>query len=96
MEDFSLRLAEVIRCSGKKQVEIANAVHISKQCISDFKSGKSNTSIHTIELLCKFLEVSTEYLLGLNDECATCANKNKTYDFEYSHGDTKLIHREKK
>lgn len=66
MEDiFTLRFREAIKTSGITQAELANRVKISKQCISDFKSGKSFPSIQTLRLLCKYLDVSADYLLGL-------------------------------
>lgn len=40
MDDiFTIRFREAIKTSGMTQVELANRVKISKQCISDFKSG---------------------------------------------------------
>ena len=64
---FKKRFNEVLKISGKTQVEIAKAVHVTKQCITDYKTGKSVPSIETLYLLCKFLEVSADYLLGLSD-----------------------------
>lgn len=64
---FQERFNELLKISGKKQTEIANAVKVSKQCISDYKSGKSVPSIETLYLLCQFLDVSADYLLGLSD-----------------------------
>lgn len=67
MEDFNKRLAEAIKESGKKQTVIAKEAGVSKQCISDFKAGKSYPSLQTLALLCRSLDVSSDYLLGLND-----------------------------
>ena len=64
---FTKRFNEILKISGKTQVEIAKAVHVTKQCITDYKTGKSVPSIETLYLLCKFLEVSADYLLGLSD-----------------------------
>ena len=64
---FKKRFNEILKISGKTQVEIAKAVHVTKQCITDYKTGKSVPSIETLYLLCKFLEVSADYLLGLSD-----------------------------
>ena len=64
---FKKRFNEILKISGKTQVEIAKAVHVTKQCITDDKTGKSVPSIETLYLLCKFLEVSADYLLGLSD-----------------------------
>lgn len=46
---------------------MARAANVSKQCISDYKKGKSLPSIDTLYLICKYLDVSADYLLGLED-----------------------------
>ena len=53
--------------SGKTQIEIARAVNVSKQCINDYKTGKSLPSLETFIALCKYLDVPSDYLLGLED-----------------------------
>ena len=65
---FQERLMECIKNSGKTQVNIAQEANISKQCISDYKAGKSTPSIDTLRLLCKSLDVSADYLLELSDD----------------------------
>ncbi len=55
-----------MRFSNVKQTELAVAANVSKQCISDYKSGKSVPSIDTLYLLCKYLDVSADYLLGID------------------------------
>ena len=65
--EFTKRFNEILTNCGKSQVEIAKALNISKQCISDYKSGKSVPSIETLYLLCEFLDVSADFLLGLTD-----------------------------
>ena len=64
---FTKRFNEILKISGKTQVEIAKAIHVTKQCVTDYKTGKSVPSIETLYLLCKFLEISADYLLGLSD-----------------------------
>lgn len=64
---FTERFNEILKQSGKTQVEIANALNITKQCVNDYKTGKSVPSIETLYSLCKFLDVSADYLLGLTD-----------------------------
>ena len=65
---FVERFNEILKISGKKQTEVAAAVNVSKQFISDYKKGKSVPSVETLYLLCRFLDVSSDYLLGLSDE----------------------------
>ncbi len=65
---FQERFVEIVKISGKRQTEIAEAINVSKQCVSDYKTGKSVPSIETLYLLCEFLDVSADYLLGLSDD----------------------------
>ncbi len=63
---FTERFNEVLEYSYVKQTDLAKAAKVSKQCISDYKSGKSVPSLDTLYLMCKFLDVSADYLLGLD------------------------------
>lgn len=65
---FTERFNELIKITDKTQVEIAEEINVSKQCISDYKSGKSFPSLTTLCLLCRCFDVSSDYLLGLTDE----------------------------
>lgn len=65
---FTERFCEVLRYSGIRQTVLAEAVQVSKQCISDYKAGKSFPSVETFYLICRTLDVSADYLLGLSDE----------------------------
>ena len=65
---FIERFNEVLKISGKSQVQLAKEINVSKQCISDYKSGKSLPSLQTLYLICKNLDVTSDYLLGLSDE----------------------------
>lgn len=65
---FTKKFNEVLSQSNKTQTKLAKEIGISKQCITDFKSGKSYPSIETLRLIAIALEVSTDYLLGLEDE----------------------------
>ena len=64
---FVERFNEILKTCGISQVELARAVRVSKQCITDYKTGKSVPSLETLYLLCKCLDVSADYLLGLSN-----------------------------
>lgn len=64
---FTERFNEILKQCGKTQVEIARALNVTKQCVNDYKTGKSVPSVETLYLLCKILDVSADYLLGLID-----------------------------
>lgn len=63
---FKERFNEALSYSYVKQTELAKAAKVSKQCISDYKAGKSVPSIDTLFLICRYLDVSSDYLLGLD------------------------------
>ena len=65
---FTERFNELIKASGKSQVSLAEEINVSKQCVSDYKSGKSLPSLQTLYLICKALDTTADYLLGLSDE----------------------------
>ena len=64
---FQERFNECLQYAGVKQFDLARAANVSKQCVTDYKRGKSVPSIDTLYLICKFLDVSADYLLGLED-----------------------------
>ena len=64
---FTERFNECLKQTELKQTEIAKYCHIAKQTITNFKSGRAYPSIDTLFLLCKALDVSADYLLGLED-----------------------------
>lgn len=65
---FHERFIECLRFSNVKQRDLAVAANVSKQCISDYKAGKSVPSIDTLYLICNFLDVSADYLLGIDEK----------------------------
>lgn len=64
---FQQRFNECLKYGDVKQTELAKAANVSKQCISDYKSGKSVPSIDTLFLICRYLDISADYLLGLDE-----------------------------
>lgn len=64
---FTERFNEILRNTGVKQSVLAVECNVTKQSISDFKRGKSVPSIETLYKICKYLECSADYLLGLTD-----------------------------
>lgn len=52
---------------GISQYELANAVFKSRQEINYFEKGTRKPDIETLILIAKYLEVSLDYLVGIND-----------------------------
>lgn len=73
--EFTKRFNEVLQQDTINQTLLAKRLNISKQAITNLKSG---TSLPSLDLLCKISKVlnySTDYLLGLEDESG-----RKTYN----------------
>ena len=67
MDIFTIRLNEVMQESKMQQKEIAEKANLSKQAITDFKKGRSYPTIQTLRILSEILNVTSDYLLGLED-----------------------------
>ena len=64
---FQERFNEVLKICGKTQVDIAREIGVSQQGLSEYKAGRSVPSLEKLYKLCKYLDVSADYLLGLDD-----------------------------
>lgn len=58
-----LRLAR-----GINQVELASALNVSKQCVSNWENDYILPSVEMLMKLAKFFNVTTDFLLGLSTE----------------------------
>lgn len=65
---FKERFNEALKYSTISQTDLAEKISVSKQCVSDYKSGKSVPSVETLYAICKVLDISADYLLGLTDK----------------------------
>ncbi len=68
MDIFAIRLRETRKEMKLTQKELAVAVNTTDDSIFSWENGRSQPSIEMIRLLCKTLEVTSDYLLGLEDE----------------------------
>ncbi|MBQ8615829.1 MAG: helix-turn-helix transcriptional regulator [Clostridia bacterium] len=61
------RLKKIREGRGVSQREVANAIGITISGYSNYEQGIREPSIEIIIKLCKFFNVSADYLLGLKD-----------------------------
>ena len=61
------RLKRLRREKGVTQVEVANAIGVTTSAYGHYESGVREPSVDIIILLCKYFDVSADYLLGLTD-----------------------------
>jgi len=69
--DFTKVFGELLEQEKIKQTELAKKLNVSKQAITNLKSGRSLPSLDLLCLISKELDVSTDFLLGLVDESGT-------------------------
>lgn len=53
---------------NKSQINVAVHVGVAQEMISAYESGKTYPSANTLIKLAKYLETSTDYLLGLTND----------------------------
>lgn len=53
---------------GKSQVNVAVNIGVAQEMISSYESGKAFPSVANLIKLAKYLETSTDYLLGLTSD----------------------------
>ena len=61
------RLKQIREQKGVSQREVANAVGITISAYSNYEQGIREPSVEMIIKLCKFFNVSADYLLGLTE-----------------------------
>ena len=64
---FQSRIVEALRQTNLSQKEIAEKCGIHPSCLSQYKKGESEPTLTTLFALCKVLDVSSDYLLGLKE-----------------------------
>lgn len=65
---FKDRLRELRLEKGLKQKDIANAINLTVRAISNYEQGIREPSLDILKRLCKFFDVTSDYLIGLSDD----------------------------
>ncbi len=64
---FQLRLKELRLAKGVSQKELGKIIGATYSAISYWENGTNEPKMSYIVALCKYFEVSADYLLGLTD-----------------------------
>lgn len=65
---MKLKLKELRQSRGLTQQQLGEALSIKQNQISKYESGFLEPNLETLTIFSKFFNVSTDYLLGLEDE----------------------------
>ncbi len=66
-EIFKKRLKEEIKLSGMTNIELAEKIGVSPEMVTQYYTTCKMPSLSTFEKLCRALDVSADYLLGITD-----------------------------
>ena len=64
---FDKRLRELRKQRNLTQLQLADAISVNKQTISQYERGVRRPDFDTLDLLCDFFNVSSDYMLGKDD-----------------------------
>lgn len=67
MQDYGKRLKQARLNKGYTQVEIATKLGIPQQTWQRYETGKYDLKMSSIYNICKALEISADWLLGLKE-----------------------------
>lgn len=73
MSDFSKRLSMLRKSKGITQQELAEYLNFGYTAISNYESGRNESSFDTLIKIAEFFDVSLEFLLGF--DCGKITNK---------------------
>ncbi len=68
LAQIQARLREAIKNSGIPQKDIAKAIGVSPQTVSRYMLTNVFPALDTLSRLCKFLDVSSDYILCLTND----------------------------
>ena len=74
MEIFGIKVKKELKEQGKKQVELARFLNVQKSTLSEWLNNNNEPPMYIIPQIAVFLDVTTDYLFGLEDDFG-----NKTY-----------------
>ena len=67
MTNYSNRIRELRVARSMNQEQLADALGLTKQAVSQYERGVRKPSVPVLEALCDFFNVSSDYLLGKDD-----------------------------
>ncbi len=71
MEIFGKRVKKELKEQGRTQTELADFLNVRKSTVSEWVNDNNEPPMEAIVEIAKFLRVSTDYLLGLEDDTGT-------------------------
>lgn len=67
MNKFSERLKQILKDSNMTQIALAKKIGMSQGIVNNYCTGKREPTLDVLVLICKTLNESADYILGLVD-----------------------------
>ena len=67
METWNEKIKEARRIKGWAQQKVADILGVTRACYSNYEQGIREPTIALLKSICETLEISADYLIGLND-----------------------------
>ena len=67
--DYRQRLREIREDRDLSQAEVGQVINKSQQGYSHIENGRAELKIEDLVTLCRFYNLSADYLIGLTDQC---------------------------
>ena len=67
MNRFSERLKQILKDSNMTQIALAKKIGMSQGIVNNYCTGKREPTLDVLVLICKTLNESADYILGLVD-----------------------------
>ena len=68
MDNYGIRLKQARKNKQLTQTELANLLGITQKSYQRMESGVHDLKMSTIYQICKALEISSDWLIGLNEK----------------------------
>lgn len=65
---LNIKIRELRKSYNISQVELAKALGVSKQCVSNWENDNIQPSVEMLVRIANYFHVKTDYLLGLDDK----------------------------
>lgn len=65
---LNVKIKELRKSYNISQVELAKALGVSKQCVSNWENDNIQPSVEMLIRIANYFHVKTDYLLGLDDK----------------------------
>lgn len=67
MGNLPEKLKELRKEKGISQKEVSAALGLTRNAFTNYENGYREPSLETLKKICRYFEVSADYLLGLKD-----------------------------